>query len=267
MPAPQGRYWLLTIPENEFTPHLPDTVSYIRGQLEIGATTGYRHWQILACFDKKCSLRPVTLLFGPFHAELSRSAAATEYVWKDDTSVADTRFEYGTLPFRRNLAVDWIRVWQAAIAGDLDSIPEQIRISHYRSIRTIRSDHSRPIAMVRTCHVFWGPTGTGKSRRAWDESGMDAFPKDPRTKWWDGYSNHKHVVIDEFRGAIDVAHLLRWLDRYPVLVEIKGGTVPLVTQTIWITSNVNPREWYPEIDPLTLAALIRRLNITEFCSL
>lgn len=121
--------------------------------------------------------------------------------------------------------------------------------------------------MERTTVAFWGPTGTGKSRTAWDEAGMDAYPKDPRTKWWDGYTGQEHVVVDEFRGGIDVAHLLRWLDRYPVLVETKGGSIPLRATKFWFTSNLDPRNWYPDLDAETQAALIRRLEIKHFVSL
>lgn len=71
------------------------------------------------------------------------------------------------------------------------------------------------------------------------------------------------VIIDEFRGDIDVSHLLRWLDRYPVIVEVKGSSCPLVAEKVWITSNLHPREWYPMLDPLTFAALERRLQITQ----
>lgn len=70
--------------------------------------------------------------------------------------------------------------------------------------------------------------------------------------------------MDEYRGGIDISHLLRWFDRYPVLVEIKGSSVPLVATTIWITSNIWPAEWYPLLDNATMAALNRRLNIVEF---
>lgn len=118
--------------------------------------------------------------------------------------------------------------------------------------------------MERQCFVYWGKTGTGKSRRAWEEAGMEAYCKDPRTKFWDGYQVEENVVIDEFRGGIDVAHLLRWLDRYPVRVEIKGSSRPLVAKRIWITSNISPRQWYPDIDEETMSALLRRLEITEF---
>lgn len=118
--------------------------------------------------------------------------------------------------------------------------------------------------MERTISVFWGRTGTGKSKRAWEEAGLDAYPKDPRTKFWDGYRSHRFVVIDEFRGGIDIAHFLRWCDRYPVLVEVKGGATALRAEHIWITSNLDPRNWYPELDSETVDALLRRINITHF---
>jgi len=118
--------------------------------------------------------------------------------------------------------------------------------------------------MERRCFVYWGNTGTGKSRSAWASAGMEAYPKIPTSKFWDGYAGHEHVVIDEFRGGIDIAHVLRWFDRYPVIVETKGAAVVLRAKTIWITSNLHPRDWYPTLDYLSYQALERRLEITEF---
>lgn len=132
------------------------------------------------------------------------------------------------------------------------------------SLKEIAKDHMRPMAMERTVFVFWGRTGTGKSKRAWEEAGMDAYSKDPRTKFWDGYRGERKVVIDEFRGSIDIAHILRWFDRYPVCVETKGSGYPLCAETIWITSNLPPWMWYPELDAGTRDALERRLIVTEF---
>jgi len=260
----QGIYWILTIPHHEFVPYLPASVTYIRGQLELGGEGEYLHWQVLVVFCKKESLLKVREIFGPAHAELSRSSAANEYVWKEDTRVAGTQFELGQLPFKRNSPTDWNAVWDAATTGDLTSIPCDVKIRCYNQLRRIGYDSVRPTAMERSCKVFWGTTGTGKSRLAWEQGGLQAYAKDPRTKWWDGYSGEENCIIDEFRGTIDIAHLLRWLDRYPVRVEVKGGAVPLCVTKYWITSNVDPRLWYPEIDPETLAALLRRMEITHF---
>lgn len=132
-------------------------------------------------------------------------------------------------------------------------------------MRSIASDNQRPIGIEKTVNVFYGRTGTGKSRRAWEEGGEDAYSKDPRTKWFDGYKGEKHIICDEFRGVIDVSHILRWTDRYPVRIECKGSSMPLSATTWWFTSNLAPGDWYPELDAETKAALLRRLtNIIEF---
>lgn len=259
----QGIYWLLTIPEEDFEPCLPEGCRYVKGQLEEGEG-GFRHYQVLVVLGKKGSRTSVREMFGGrAHCELTRTSAANEYVWKEQTRIGEP-FEFGQLPIKRNEPKDWDRVWDLARAGKLLEVPADIRVQHYRTLRTIAADFALPTAMERRCFVFCGKTGTGKSRRAWTEAGMDAYPKDPRTKFWDGYRDQKHVVIDEFRGAIDISHILRWLDRYPVLVEIKGSATCLVAEKIWITSNLHPRDWFKDIDSETVDALLRRLDITIF---
>jgi len=176
----------------------------------------------------------------------------------------DTQFEYGAKPICVNSKTDWEGIWVSATLGDLSAIPARIRVVSYRTLRGIAADHDKPQSVIRDCHVYWGATGTGKSRRAWLEAGEDAYCKDPRSKFWCGYQGERNVIIDEFRGGIDIAHLLRWLDRYPVRVEVKGSSRPLVGEHFWITSNLDPQYWYRECDPETCMALMRRLIIEEF---
>lgn len=261
----QGIFWILTLScaLSDVAPTLRPNISWIRGQREIGEG-GFEHWQFVLGLSSKGSIRTIQGLFPGAHAELTRSDAALSYVWKDDTAVPGTRFELGAKPICRNSKTDWDTVWNFATEGQLLSIPASIRVQNYRTLRNIASDHQIPVAVERTVHVYYGATGTGKSRRAWDEAGILAYPKDPRTKFWCGYHGQLHVVIDEFRGGIDISHLLRWLDRYPVIVEVKGSSVCLTATHIWITSNISPREWYPLVDEGTYDALARRLNVVEF---
>jgi len=288
MPAgrtyPQARYWLLTIPHAQFVPYLPPGVTYIRGQLERGEgehiaehvgldaggdelrlanPDGYLHWQLVAVFNRKVRLGKLRELFGPYHAEPTLSKAALAYVWKENTRVEGTQFELGVAAMDRGNANDWEQVRTDARLGNLDAIPGDIYVRNYGNLRRIAQDNLTPVGIVKSVVVYWGPTGTGKSRRAWDEATFEAYPKDPRTKFWDGYRGHKNVVFDEFRGDIDIAHLLRWFDRYPVNVEIKGSSVVLSAEKIWITSNIPPEQWYPLIDPATMQALLRRMEVIE----
>lgn len=263
----QARYWLLTIPKNDWTKpnELPSTIQYLRGQLELGGTTGYEHWQLLVAFKRAVRLAAVKNAFGnTCHAEQSRSSAANEYVWKEDTRVPDTQFELGTIAFKRNSKVDWDEAWDNAKKGKFEEIPANVRINSYNALCRIAKDNMVAEPMERRTDVFWGKTGTGKSRRAWDEAGWEAYPKIPSTKFWDGYNGQTHVVIDEFTGQVGIEHMLRWLDRYPVTVETKGSACVFRATRIWITSNVDPREWYPNAPESQKEALLRRLNITHF---
>lgn len=262
----QARYWILTIKHESFTPFLPLPIRWIRGQLERGEQTGYLHWQCVVICQRKLRLGGIKSIFGDsVHAEPTRSAAAEDYVWKEDTRIDGTQFELGSRPFNRSSTTDWDAIRSSAVSGRLDDVPSDVFVRCYNQLRRIESDYVAPARMERIVHVYHGATGTGKSRRAWNEAGDDCYTKDPRTKFWDGYRGQAHVIIDEFRGAIDIAHILRWLDRYPVRVECKGSTHVLQARVIWITSNLPPSQWYPDLDERSYAALRRRLtNVLEF---
>lgn len=105
--------------------------------------------------------------------------------------------------------------------------------------------------------VYWGKTGSGKTRRVWDKCG-DTLWVHPGGKWFDGYSNHTHALFDDMPNGIPYQLLLLVLDRYPILCEVKGSHVNFRAKTIYLTSNVHPREWYPtEVD---CSAMLRRIN-------
>ncbi len=154
----------------------PAGVIWARGQLERSGS-GRDHLQAVVAFAKKVRLRTAVRVFPTGHWEPTRSSAINDYVWKEDTRIPGTQFEFGAKPIRVNSKVDWESVWAAAVSGDLSAIPPRIRMVSYRTIRAIGADFSRPKPMERQVKVFWGPTGTGKSRRAWLEAGECAYAK------------------------------------------------------------------------------------------
>lgn len=262
----QGVYWIGTISKDQnWIPTLPPNVLFLKGQLEEGEG-GFQHYQIFFIAKGKKSINQINAIFEPTigHWELTRSSAAEEYVWKEESRIGE-QFEFGKKPFKRNNATDWAAALKKAKEGKIDEIEPDIQIRYHFALRSILQENIKPVAMVRECIVFWGKTGTGKSRLAWEEAGNEAYSKNPRTKWWDGYNQEEHVIIDEFRGSFDISYFLTWTDRYPVRVEKKGTSTALMAKKIWITSNIHPLDWYPDLDMETKAALMRRLTrIVEF---
>lgn len=272
MPCKQGRVWIGTVPLASWLSLGPPedlcgknvTLAYVKGQHEVG-DGGYEHCQVIAHFGAKVTLAQCKVVFGGFgHWELTRSAAAENYVWKDESAVSGTRFECGSKPMQRSSKKDWDAIWESAKSGKLGEIPASVRVSSYRTLRAIATDHMEALAMERTNNCFWGITGSGKSRDAWAAAGPLAYSKDPRSEFWDGYRGQENVVIDEFRGGFHISQLLRVLDRYPVILQVKGSSVPSSIRRVWITSNLHPRDWYPVLDVSTYDALKRRLIITQY---
>lgn len=122
--------------------------------------------------------------------------------------------------------------------------------------------------------VLWGPTGTGKTKRAYElasrlqeQQGLAYYVKPSFNTWWDGYKGEKVVIIDEYSGQWNIDYMLLALDRYPLKVEVKNGTVNLAASMIIITSNTPPAEWYINASLEKKAALQRRfakeINVTS----
>lgn len=112
--------------------------------------------------------------------------------------------------------------------------------------------------------VHWGETRTGKSRLVWEGRNRDVFKiRAEKKQWFDGYTHQKILLIEEFRGQMDVSFFLDITDRYPVHVEIKGGWTWLCIDTIYICTNMDPDDWYIGEDARTREAVKRRLTKIE----
>ncbi len=105
--------------------------------------------------------------------------------------------------------------------------------------RMIAVKRSWPMSII----IYVGPTGTGKTKAAHDTY-PDAYWK-PKGKWWDNYDGQETVVIDEMYGSsFAFTELLQLMDRYPLSVETKGGTVEFNSKRLIFTSNEEPEDWY-----------------------
>lgn len=135
---------------------------------------------------------------------------------------------------------------------DQISAEQCARILKARSIielyRPTETKREKPVVLW-----FYGPTGSGKTRTAVEiarESGLRYWvSSDSDLKWFDGYTGQEYAIIDEFRRqGIKFSWILKLLDRYPLLVPIKGSWVRWSPKVIILTCPVPPREAYQWLD-------------------
>lgn len=203
------------------------------------------------------------------HIEGARGSARQnrEYCIKDGDFI-----EGGNLPGRKSrdeLAVEFgsaIRRGNSGLVEFSSANPGTWVFSGFNMLRNaqlIVAPIQRPSIQVEW--IYGGP-GVGKSRRA-HATLPNAYLKEPRTKWWNGYLQEKEVIIDDFGpGGVDLNHLLRWFDRYKCLVENKGGMLALHADHFIVTSNFHPRDVYCGFggaEHPQLEALLRRVSLTH----
>lgn len=106
--------------------------------------------------------------------------------------------------------------------------------------------------------VLIGKPRLGKSKYCLDNA-PKAYWKQ-RSQWWDGYEGQEDVVIDDYYAWLPWDTLMRILDRYPLLVETKGGQSNFVAKRVFITSNKAPADWYKDQGKFPLDALTERVT-------
>ena len=88
----------------------------------------------------------------------------------------------------------------------------------------------------------------------------------PDNGWYDLYAGQKHVIINEFRGEIPFAKLLKMMDRNPDAMPRRNlAPYPFISKYILVTSCSHPRDIYHNVltDTDKLAQLERRCKIIE----
>lgn len=128
---------------------------------------------------------------------------------------------------------------------------------------TVRLPYSGGEKIVK---VYYGPTGTGKTRKAFTENPEAYFWGPEQGKWFQGYSGQETTILDEYRGQLPFGFLLRLTDRYPMKIEFKGSSTEFVSSTIIICSPVHPLLWYPSLNVSEgkMDQMMRRISTIEW---
>lgn len=244
-----------------------ETVAYLVYGKETGEE-GTPHFQGFLRFKHPVTLQRVKQFLQRAHLEVQRGTAkqAAEYCKKDGDYI-----EYGELPTSgaETTKAKWRRVIELAEEGQLETIKDEypsVYLLHRPKLLSLRLGQPE-ILMELVNEWWWGPTGTGKSRKLWAEY-PDHFPKS-LNKWWDNYDGEAVIGIEEMTPAAGqfLAHYLKiWADRYPFCPEVKGATMKKIRpKKIIVLSNYKIEECFPDVqDHLPLK---RRFKVVHFDTL
>lgn len=267
---------------NNFTPeeltHLQTSIDnghykYIVFQQERGAA-GTPHLQGYAQRDRPTSFAAWKgFIGGRIHIEATRGTPQQnrDYCTKDADRIPGTLVvEHGEIPVpgeRRDLSafVEACKDPSKSLTDLIDEHGDSF-LRYNRGALAIRS----AFASVRTfkTRIFWfyGSTGSGKTRAA-HEIAPGAYWKQ-NSPWWCGYDplTHDDVIIDEYRCDFSkFTFLLSLFDRYPLIVQPKGGNLNFRSRRIFVTTPLDPRATWNTRSDENIQQLLRRIEcIVEF---
>ncbi len=227
---------------------------------EIGES-GTPHLQCFFSFVKRRTLVSVKALLGSrVHAEIARGspAQASNYCKKDGEFE-----EFGEIPSGRGHRSDLVtvigRVREGSCWSSLLETDPIVLARFPRFVDKLLLTFGEQRSWLTETTVYWGETGTGKTRKAFSEA--EAPYMHSGSHWFDGYSGESHVIFDDFGGSeFKLTYLLKLLDRYPMRVPVKGGFVNWCPKKVWITSNYSPKEWYSNAKDEHVKAMFRRFS-------
>lgn len=229
--------------------------------------SGTPHLQGYVYFTNKKSFTQVKEYLGQqAHIEPQRGPTqrAIEYCKKDGDI-----YEYGQAPTGPAGQADkWRTVLQLARQGNLEEIEKAYPAIFIRYHSKLQGLHrpERPVILDILENEWWfGPTGTGKSRRLWNHY-PDHYQKS-LNKWWDGYNGEETVAIEEWapKNEVTASFLKIWSDRYPFTAEIKGGTLQKIRpKRIIVLSNYSIDECFS--NEQDLGPIKRRFKVVQFHS-
>lgn len=240
-------------------------ISYVVWQLEQGENET-KHFQMY--FELNTSQRFTFLqkIFdAKFHCEPRKGTAlqARAYCMKVETRLSDPE-EYGVMSKGQGSRSDLEALVNMAKEGKtLAEAYDVIGASVFRYAKEFdraKITFASKIPRIKpVVFCYWGESGAGKTHDAVGglEPG-DYFIK-RAGKWWDGYEGQKVIIVDEITpGSHDYQQLLGLCDIYQFSGEIKGATVSLNPERIFLTSNFHPNDWFPIITEKK--PLLRRID-------
>lgn len=254
-----SRFWLFTSFKVDNFSVDSNACQYCVYQVEQCPVTGREHVQGYIEFHRRVRQSTVQLAIRDRTAHVERRRGsqkeAIDYCSKTESRIQDpihigvpSASEQG----RRTDLVNFLEdVREGKRVRDLWTDYGTIMIKYPRGVQDALLQYGASRCPTVPVRVAWihGRTGSGKSRLAHQvlPRGVNYWKPDS-SRWWPTYTGQASVVLDDWSPSecgLSETHLKYWLrvlDRYPLMVETKGGYVGL-TAVIFLITTVEALEY------------------------
>lgn len=250
---------------------------------EIGLETQTPHTHIFV-YCSRLRFSTLKRMFPEGHIERAYGTAEENraYIRKDgkwaegekaDTSVPGTFEEWGEVPeepgagYRTDISEIYRQIYDGACNAEIMARnPETAQhINKMDKIRQeiLEAEYRERWRDLKVVYIF-GPTATGKTRGVMEQHGYGSvYRVTDYNHPFDRYAQEPVLLLDEFRSSLLVGDMLDYLDGYPLALPARYANRQACFETVYIISNIDLREQYPNIqgtDPATWRAFLRRIH-------
>lgn len=262
-----------------------DKMRYLIVGMEI-SSDGYKHWQIYIQLFKQYRMKGIKTLFNDntAHCEVQKgtNSEARDYCWKGQYEKSGTRSpqpsaiirEFGTFTIGQGARteLDDIKKDIDDGLGHYTIVQDQKKFNSYARYHSwfykykqmVDDDRHNIIRVPVKVNVIHGECATGKTTSILNKEGVKNcyILKNPNgdNKNWNGYNDQKILIIDDFYGWLPLNEMLRILDNKPYRVRKLGDYTWAKWNTIYITANSSPLEWYDIENEEVMEAFYSRLS-------
>jgi len=241
----------------------PDECVYAGWRHHMAPTTGQLHTHVLVHF--KSPMRFATLA--------NRGYANLKYVANNDRRenchnyMQTDLHSDGTPKGVMSPEMEEIGTWSPTGQGKRTDLTKAVETLKQHGVMRVAVEHpeayvrynrglnalvraTEELEMRETMYVTWmfGTPGGGKTWSVFELEGMDRVFRlpDPDPKVWFGsYTGQPVLLIDDCIGQIRYKALLKYLDIYPLEVEVKGDFQRAKWTKVYICDTNEPKIMYP----------------------